>query len=75
MVGKTLVLTGTAAKTISGNGLTTTTVKNFTIVNAGNGNVTLSTINVSGTFTNAANVTGKILASGTDAKWNGNKAE
>lgn len=75
MVGKTLVLIGTAAKTISGNGLTTTTVKNFTIVNAGNSNVTLSTINASGTFTNAADVTGKILADGTDAKWNGNKAE
>lgn len=71
MINKTLVLTGTVAKTISGNGLATSIVQNITILNAGSSDVTLSNIAVSGIYANEDKVTGKILADGTTATWNG----
>lgn len=71
MSGKTLVMTGNSAKTISGAGIQGTTVNNVTILNAGNSDVTLDQIAANGDYTNAAGVSAKIKTNGTSATWNG----
>lgn len=69
-----LVLSG-SSKNIGGQGVGTTTVTGINILNTTAGNVQLNGISATGTFTNAVGVSGKILADGTNAKWNGGKAE
>lgn len=69
-----LVLSG-SSKNIGGQGVGTTTVTGINILNTTVDNVQLNGISATGTFTNAAGVSGKILADGTNAKWNGGKAE
>lgn len=74
MANKTLVLSG-SSKAISGTGILTSIVKNINILNTSANNVTLSNIAASGNFSNTQGVGAKIIANGTDATWNGEKAE